>query len=101
MTGGWIDDTVIAMTVHRTVTAIAKAPIRFGAFVAVSDGTCVVDPERASPGGIAKRPQGAGVREAYQAGEEVIVLTDGGVLADLADGQRWVEVASGRLAETG
>lgn len=86
------------MTVHRTVTAIATAPIRFGSFVAVDGEGCSPDPARAAAGGIAKRPHQAGASEGYEPGETVIVLTDGGVQADLADGQRWVEVKAGRIA---
>lgn len=87
------------VTVHRTVTAIAKAPIRFGAYVAMSDGECAPDPGRTSAGGIAKRPWAAGALESYATGDEVIVLTDGGVLADLPEGQHWAEVVSGRLVD--
>lgn len=89
------------MTVHRTQTAIASAPIRYGTYVVLTDGACAPDPERAGQGGVAKRPYGAGTREAYAVGEEVVVLTDGGVLADLSDGLKWVEVAFGRLVEDG
>ena len=86
------------MNVHRTITAIATDPIRYGSFVAVDGERCSPDPERTSAGGIAKRPHQAGASEGYQRGETVIVLTDGGVQADLADGQRWVEVKAGRIA---
>lgn len=86
------------MTVHRTITAIATDPIRFGSFVAVDGERCSPDPERAGVGGIAKRPHQAGSREGYEPGDVVTILADGGVQADLADGQRWVEVKMGRIA---
>lgn len=83
---------------HRTIEAIATDAIRFGSFVAVDGDRCSPDPDRTGIGGIANRPYQAGASEGYSAGETVTVLTDGGAQADLAEGQRWVEVRSGRIA---
>lgn len=89
------------MDQHRTVEATATDPIRFGSFVSLNGDRCSPDPERTGIGGIAKRPHQAGASEGYAAGEIVTVLTDGGVQADLAEGQRWAEVRKGRVVSPG
>ena len=89
------------MDKHRTIEAIATDVIRFGSFVAIDGDRCSPDPECAGVGGIAKRPHQAGASEGYLAGETVTILTDGGVQADLAEGQRWVEVRNGRIPSPG
>ena len=66
------------MTVHRTITAIASDPIRFGVFVAVDSERCSPDFERAGVGGIAKRPHQAGSSDGYEPGDAVTILADGG-----------------------
>ncbi len=85
------------MDQYRTVEAIATDPIRFGSFVVVNADHCSPDPACAGVGGIAKRPHQAGAVESYLAGETVTVLNDGGIQADLTDGQRWVELRNGRV----
>jgi hypothetical protein len=89
------------MSVHRTITAIATDFIRFGSFLAVDGDRCSPDPQRIGTGGIAKRPHQAGASGGYHAGETVTVLTDGGVQAHLAEGQRWAQVNRGRVVLPG
>ena len=69
--------------------------------MAVDGDRCSPNPQRTGIGGIAKRPHQAGASEGYDAGETVTVLTDGGVQADLVEGQRWAQVDCGRVVLPG
>lgn len=82
---------------RRTTTAIAGERIEYGCFVTVAQNIAHRDPEGNGEGGLATRPAGAGTRTAYEPGETINVLTEGGALGQFGSALRWAEIRDGRL----
>jgi hypothetical protein len=47
--------------------------------------------------GITKRPRGAGHIDHHEIGEQLLVCTDGGLLAQIGEHPRWVDLKSGKI----
>jgi hypothetical protein len=81
---------------QKRITCRAAVSIPYGMFVKLTDDECNPDPTL-DQGGIAVRPVFAVDDRGYRAGAQVIVQTDGAILADFGNGSLWVVLKNGRI----
>ena len=80
----------------KRITSRASAPIQYGMFVMLNGDECEPDPTL-NVGGVACRPSVAIDDRGYRIGAEVIVQTDGDILADFGGGSIWIKLSKGRI----
>jgi hypothetical protein len=80
----------------KRITSRAREAILYGSFVKIEGEECFPEPTL-DIGGIAVRPITAVDDRGYRAGGEVIVQTDGPILAEFGAGSVWVNLQNGRI----
>jgi hypothetical protein len=78
------------------ITSRARESIPYGMHVGLDGDECFPDPTLQTQGGIAVRPPIVVDDRGYRTGAEVVVQTEGSILADFGNGSVWVNVKNGR-----
>jgi hypothetical protein len=80
------------------VPARAAKRMPHGSLVRIERGRALLEPDLARAQGVTKRPHVTHATH-HARNEQLLVETDGGIMADVGGSARWVEIRNGRIVE--